>query len=104
MELLYPFAAERLAQVLAGYPALEEVVWVQEEPQNMGAWTYMEPRLRALLAESQTRLAYIGRPERASPAEGFLSVHEEQQARLVDAAYTASLAAPRKRERAKRRG
>jgi 2-oxoglutarate dehydrogenase E1 component len=68
--------------VLARYPALTDVVWAQEEPRNMGAWRFAEPYLRQLLGEGVT-LAYAGRPDRASPAEGYPSAHTAEQARIV---------------------
>src|SRR5690606_22813103 len=78
VEELYPWPAEELTRVLDGYPNVREVVWAQEEPQNMGAWTYAAPRLAAVTG---TKLAprYVGRPERASPAEGYMSAHAEEQ-------------------------
>ncbi|HPF60964.1 MAG TPA: multifunctional oxoglutarate decarboxylase/oxoglutarate dehydrogenase thiamine pyrophosphate-binding subunit/dihydrolipoyllysine-residue succinyltransferase subunit [Gemmatimonadales bacterium] len=82
VEQLYPLPADRLRELLARYPSLAEVVWTQEEPRNMGAWSYMEPRLRALLPEGVT-LRYAGRPERASPAEGYPAAHAAEQARIV---------------------
>src|SRR5690606_26977126 len=70
------------------------VVWVQEEPENMGAWRALQPRLAALVRD-RARLSYIGRPERASPAEGFANAHEREQRRIVEAALT--VPAPRRR-------
>ena len=81
-ELLYPYPAEELRAVLNRYPSVREVVWAQEEPKNMGAWTFVQERLRALLPEGVT-LRYAGRPERASPAEGYPSAHAGEQARIV---------------------
>ncbi|MDP9375902.1 MAG: 2-oxoglutarate dehydrogenase E1 component, partial [Chloroflexota bacterium] len=86
VEQLYPFPAEELQRVLAGYPNLGEVVWLQEEPANMGAWTYIAPRLAALLPEG-VPLRYLGRPERASTAEGSADDHAREQARIVEAAF-----------------
>ena len=93
VERLAPFPDEELARVLARYPNLTEIVWVQEEPRNMGAWTYIEPRLRELLQGQGRRshraplpLRYAGRPERASPAEGSLDRHGVEQARIIQAA------------------
>jgi 2-oxoglutarate dehydrogenase E1 component len=86
VEELYPFPADELRAVLASYPDLREVVWTQEEPQNMGAWTFVQPRLAALLPDGVT-LSYNGRPEAASPAEGKATAHEHEQARIVAAAY-----------------
>ena len=90
LELLAPFPVAELSRVLARYPSLDDVVWAQEEPRNMGAWTYVAPRLRELL-DAQERplpLRYCGRPERASPAEGSLDRHGVEQARIVQAALT----------------
>ena len=82
VEQLYPFPDTQLKDALASFSKLEELVWLQEEPHNMGAWRYMEARLRALIPDD-IELRYAGRPERASPAEGFATDHEEEQARLV---------------------
>jgi 2-oxoglutarate dehydrogenase E1 component len=57
-------------------------VWVQEEPRNMGAWTYVEPRLREMAPEG-VEVSYVGRPERASPAEGYPAAHIAEQGRIV---------------------
>jgi len=81
VDQLYPFPAEELRGVLARYAGVREVVWAQEEPQNMGAWTFVASRLTAMLGG--VRLRYIGRPERASPAEGYESAHKAEQARIV---------------------
>ena len=85
VEELYPFPEEQLAKSLAALPALRQVVWTQEEPRNMGAWTFVEPRLRALLPEG-VELGYAGRPPRASPAEGYAHRHTAEQNRIVRAA------------------
>jgi 2-oxoglutarate dehydrogenase E1 component len=82
VEQLYPLPERELVDALGAFGKLEEVVWLQEEPQNMGAWRYMEPRLRALIGDRAV-LSYSGRPERASPAEGYASDHEVEQARIV---------------------
>jgi 2-oxoglutarate dehydrogenase E1 component len=94
VERLAPFPDEEITRVLARYPNLTEIVWAQEEPRNMGAWTYIEPRLRELLQgqgqgdriERPLPLRYAGRPERASPAEGSLDRHGAEQARIIQAA------------------
>jgi 2-oxoglutarate dehydrogenase E1 component len=81
-ELLYPFAKEQLAQLIASYPKLKEIVWVQEEPRNMGAWSVMQRRMPELLPEG-VELGYVGRPPRASPGEGYAVAHTKEQERIV---------------------
>ena len=82
LDELYPWPHEALAQILDRYADIDEVVWTQEEPRNMGAWSFVSPRLRGAVGNAMT-IRYIGRPERASPAEGYAAPHAEQQARLV---------------------
>jgi len=82
VEELYSFPADELRAVIAGYPALHELVWLQEEPRNMGAWSYVAPRLREIL-EPTIPILYVGRPDSASPAEGSLSLHSVEQARIL---------------------
>jgi 2-oxoglutarate dehydrogenase E1 component len=97
VEQLYPFPAAELSQVLAPYANAREVAWVQEEPRNMGAWTFMEQRLAQLL-ENRLPIRYIGRVERASPSEGYALDHEKEQTRIVTEAL-APLAGTRARGR-----
>jgi 2-oxoglutarate dehydrogenase E1 component len=85
LEQLYSFPWTEMREMLAGYPALQELIWVQEEPRNMGAWSYVEPRLRELAPEG-VRVRYVGRPERASPAEGYPAAHAAEQSRIVQEA------------------
>jgi 2-oxoglutarate dehydrogenase E1 component len=85
VELLYPFPRRELADTVVRYPHLREVVWLQEEPRNMGAWSYMAPRLTPLLPVG-CALTYVGRPERAASAEGSATAHSVEQARLLQAA------------------
>jgi 2-oxoglutarate decarboxylase len=82
VELLYPFASQQISELIASYPNLAEVIWVQEEPKNMGAWKVMSRRMRELLPEGM-QLGYIGRPERASPGEGYSAAHAREQERIV---------------------
>ena len=82
LELLYPFPETALEKLLKSYPNLEKVYWMQEEPQNMGALTFVGPRLRSLVPR-ELPLAYVARPERASPAEGKAKNHLAQQEKLV---------------------
>jgi len=81
IEELAPWSRE-IGELVDQYPNVDEVVWAQEEPKNMGAWTYVQPRLRASIG-TLTTLRYIGRPERSSPAEGYKSSHDEEQARIL---------------------
>lgn len=90
VELLYPFPAESLKRVLANYPNAQEVVWVQEEPRNMGAWNYMEPKLRTTL-DTDITLDVISRPEHASPAAGFWDLYEAEQEQILQEALSLSL-------------
>jgi len=87
VELLYPFAREQLSKLIASYPNLKEVVWAQEEPSNMGAWSVMRRRLPGIIPD-HVRLDYIGRPERASPGEGYSVAHIREQERIVLSALT----------------
>ncbi|HEY4236076.1 MAG TPA: hypothetical protein VGM45_01925, partial [Gaiellaceae bacterium] len=82
IEQLYPFPTERAQAVLAGYPNLREVVWAQEEPQNMGAWRAIRHRLEEAKPEG-VPLLYVGRPWRASPSEGYPTAHLREQDRIV---------------------
>jgi len=82
VEELYPFATDAIRQVLAEYPNARDVVWVQEEPRNMGAWLFMMPRLRALVGGERT-VRYAGRDAAASPATGSHREHAREQAALV---------------------
>ena len=82
IEELYPWPGSHVAQIVDLYPAIEEVIWAQEEPKNQGAWTYVSPRLRMSTGNAlPTR--YIGRPDRASPAEGYAESHKKEQERIV---------------------
>jgi len=87
VELLYPFPKSQIADLVAGYPNLEEVVWCQEEPQNMGAWHPVQRRIPEVLGEG-IELRYVGRPERASPSEGYPAAHRSEQERIVLTALT----------------
>jgi 2-oxoglutarate dehydrogenase E1 component len=87
VELLYPFAKSQIIELMASYPNLEEVVWVQEEPQNMGAWKVMFRRMPELLPDG-AELGYVGRPQRASPSEGYPAAHRLEQERIVLTALT----------------
>ncbi len=86
VELLYPFPEEHVREIVEGYPNLREIVWVQEEPKNMGAWTFVEPRLRELLNDEMP-VRYVGKPARPSPAQGSQGFHKREHAAIVRAAF-----------------
>jgi 2-oxoglutarate dehydrogenase E1 component len=86
VELLYPFPSEEIGQYLARYRNLKEIVWVQEEPRNMGARKFVLPKIRDVVPEA-IGLRDVSRPERSSPAEGYPAAHKAEQDRIVAAAY-----------------
>jgi 2-oxoglutarate dehydrogenase E1 component len=88
IEQLYPWPADELKSVLDRYRSAREWVWVQEESQNMGAWTFVAPRLQALLGVD---IPYVGRNASASPATGSKVVHDREQAEIVEAAIGAAV-------------
>ncbi|HWE10161.1 MAG TPA: multifunctional oxoglutarate decarboxylase/oxoglutarate dehydrogenase thiamine pyrophosphate-binding subunit/dihydrolipoyllysine-residue succinyltransferase subunit [Solirubrobacteraceae bacterium] len=89
VELLYPFPQAELMELVSMYPHLREVVWVQEEPRNMGARAFMSPRLLQVLPE-ELQFGYIGRPERAASGEGYPIAHATEQQRIVSTALDLS--------------
>jgi 2-oxoglutarate dehydrogenase E1 component len=95
VEELAPWPRDVISELVDQYANVEEVVWAQEEPKNMGAWTYAQPRLRASIG-TVTTLRYIGRPERASPAEGYKAMHDVEQARIVKEVLTYAPASKKK--------
>ncbi len=82
LEQFYPFPAMRLKEIFAAYPNATQVFWTQEEPQNMGGWFFVEPRIREIKGDLSLR--YVGRTASASPATGSYAIHELEQRRLVD--------------------
>jgi 2-oxoglutarate dehydrogenase E1 component len=86
VEQLYPFPEREVERLFTSYRDVREIVWLQEEPHNMGAWSYIEPHLRMMLPARAT-LRYIGRPARASVAEGDADMHLREQARILDEAF-----------------
>ncbi|MEP6635933.1 MAG: multifunctional oxoglutarate decarboxylase/oxoglutarate dehydrogenase thiamine pyrophosphate-binding subunit/dihydrolipoyllysine-residue succinyltransferase subunit [Acidobacteriota bacterium] len=89
LEQFYPFPLDGLRKIVAGFPNTAELVWAQEEPKNMGGWTFVEPRLESLIPVCQ-RPIYVGRTASASPATGSYSLHQAEQASLVQEALTPS--------------
>ena len=85
IEQLYPFPLEAAAALTHAYPSLEQIVWAQEEPQNMGAWRAIRHRLEEAKPDD-VPLLYVGRPWRASPSEGYPTAHLREQDRIARAA------------------
>ncbi len=89
VELLYPLPVDAILDLVASYPNLERLYWVQEEPQNMGAWGSLERSL-GLARPSNIQWDYIGRSRRASPSEGYAGSHQLEQERIVTEAFATS--------------
>ncbi|HEX2340440.1 MAG TPA: 2-oxoglutarate dehydrogenase E1 component [Vicinamibacterales bacterium] len=85
VEQLYPFPVDDVQVAIESYPAVSEVVWVQEEPENMGAWEFVRPHLEALVS-GRARLALLARPRSSSPAEGSAARHARNQQMLIQRA------------------
>jgi 2-oxoglutarate dehydrogenase E1 component len=86
VEQLYPFPHKAFATEMKKYPGLSEIVWCQDEPQNQGAWFFVQHYVHENMADGQ-KLAYAGRPASASPAVGYAHLHQEQQKALLDQAF-----------------
>jgi 2-oxoglutarate dehydrogenase E1 component len=89
VEQLYPLPIDAILELVASYPKLERLYWVQEEPQNMGAWGSLE-RALGLARPPHVHWDYIGRPRRASPSEGYAGSHQLEQERIVTEAFATS--------------
>jgi 2-oxoglutarate dehydrogenase E1 component len=85
IEQLYPFPDQELKKVLTSFPNARRLLWVQDEPQNQGPWRYMAYHLRQL---SQLPIRYVGRPESASPASGYLEMHKAQLEHILDETFS----------------
>ncbi|MGI9553843.1 MAG: 2-oxoglutarate dehydrogenase E1 component [Thermodesulfobacteriota bacterium] len=88
IEQLYPRPKDEIRNVVARYPKINELVWVQEEPQNMGAWKYMLPFLRRKITNYQNQIHYIGRKRNSSPSEGSSSMHKVNQQLIIEQAFS----------------
>jgi 2-oxoglutarate dehydrogenase E1 component len=86
IEQLYPFPLDKVEEIINRYPNLKEIVWVQEEPKNMGAWNYIAPTLFELASSGSLTVGYIGRQERSSTAGGDPTVHKLEQERIIQQA------------------
>jgi 2-oxoglutarate dehydrogenase E1 component len=85
LDRLYPLPVNELRAALGEYPPELSLIWVQEEPENMGAWRWLRPQLEAVASNRQIRC--VARPERASPASGSVAVHQREQAQLLDQSF-----------------
>ncbi|WP_031497260.1 multifunctional oxoglutarate decarboxylase/oxoglutarate dehydrogenase thiamine pyrophosphate-binding subunit/dihydrolipoyllysine-residue succinyltransferase subunit [Bryobacter aggregatus] len=88
LEQLYPFPADQLSDMLQRYSPSAELIWVQEEPRNMGAWRFVQEQVSFVLNGSRRSVHYAGRPEAASPATGSSKQHSKELAELLDAAFS----------------
>ena len=93
LEQLYPFPVDAVAELISGLPRLEEIVWAQEEPQNMGAWRSIRHRLddAARSSSAVAGVRYAGRSWKASPSEGYPTAHQQEQDRIVRLALGAQV-------------
>jgi 2-oxoglutarate dehydrogenase E1 component len=87
VEQLYPFPNVALAEVFDGYPSLRDIVWLQEEPENMGAWEFVRPLLEEMIG-GRWPLRYVGRPRSASPSEGSAAWHQLNQKALIAGVFS----------------
>jgi 2-oxoglutarate dehydrogenase E1 component len=86
VEQFYPYKSDNIKEILSSYPSAKNVIWVQEEPKNMGAWIFLSSRLIGDLNPDQ-KLFYSGRPASASPAVGSARISSIQQNELVESAF-----------------
>ena len=86
VEQYYPFKGELLEKIISSYPKVKKIIWVQEEPKNMGAWNFISQRIFEVLSSGK-KLYYAGRPESASPAAGSARISAQQQKDLVEQAF-----------------
>ncbi|HWY45857.1 MAG TPA: hypothetical protein VNX70_00650, partial [Bryobacteraceae bacterium] len=77
--------------ILARYPERADVVWVQEEPRNMGAWRFVQEQIQPILEPSGRAVRYVGRAASASPATGSLKRHQQEVAEILEGAFSADV-------------
>jgi 2-oxoglutarate dehydrogenase E1 component len=83
VEQLYPWPEDQISDLLASYPAANEVVWLQEEPENMGAWSFVHGRLHRLLG-TRYQLRHVSRPQSGSPATGSSAIHQLEHEDILE--------------------
>lgn len=93
LEQLYPYPSREMRDLLIKYQSVPEIAWVQEEPMNQGAWSFMRNRLFSSIGSDQ-KIVYSGRVSSSSPATGFATVHKKEQKRIMDTALDSSFQAP----------
>jgi 2-oxoglutarate dehydrogenase E1 component len=103
LEQMYPFPWGRMHAILGRYPAAAEVVWVQEEPRNMGAWRFVQEQMQSILQPTGRVLRYIGRAESASTSAGSLKRHQQEQADLLESSFAAEIRPVAKRRHGRRK-
>merc|ERR1712226_234753 len=86
VEQIAPFPMDRVREEVSKYTNHSEVMWVQEEPRNMGAWTYVRPRIETSLPDGP-RIQYAGRAQSASPATGSAKIHQKELSAFLDVAF-----------------
>ncbi|RPF50108.1 2-oxoglutarate dehydrogenase E1 component [Aquisalibacillus elongatus] len=87
LEQIYPFPEKELKNILKKYKNVEEIIWIQEEPKNMGSWDFVKERIQSIKKVKQ-KLEYVGRPYRSSPAVGDPNIHKSEQNRIINEALT----------------
>jgi 2-oxoglutarate decarboxylase len=103
LEQFYPFPEKRLREIFSSFPNATQLVWAQEEPKNMGGWTFVEPRLMNMM-QSCERPYFVGRAASASPATGSYTIHELEQRRIVEQALIEDMPAISKASTAEKAG
>jgi 2-oxoglutarate dehydrogenase E1 component len=96
LEQIHPFPQSEIQDVLLRYPITSEVVWVQEEPRNMGAWRFVREHIQPLLDSTRRVIRYVGRQDSASPAPGSLKRHQQEHHDILEAAFAAEAVVRRK--------
>lgn len=87
LEQLYPFPTDLIKKEIQKYPEVNNYMWVQEEPKNMGAWNYLAPQLQDLLPQGK-KIGYVGRIQRASPAVGSYAIHAKEQTEMMKQVFS----------------
>ncbi|MBK5292779.1 MAG: multifunctional oxoglutarate decarboxylase/oxoglutarate dehydrogenase thiamine pyrophosphate-binding subunit/dihydrolipoyllysine-residue succinyltransferase subunit [Acidobacteriia bacterium] len=99
LEQMYPFPSAGLQDYLLRYPSSADVVWVQEEPRNMGPWRFVREFIQPLLDRSRRQIRYIGRTDSASPATGSYKRHVQEQQDILDSSFAIEQIAPQRKVR-----